>query len=375
MRLLLFSHGFGVRKDDRGLFTDIAVSLPNIQSTMFDYNDIDEMANTLTTAPFDEQTKKLRDIIAYTRATYPHATIDLICHSQGCVVAALLRPKDIRKIIFLAPPDHFESIDRKIEKMLQRPGAKIDKSGLVTYPRRDGSTTIIPKAYWDSRQDINPMKLYHDLAKQTDLVIVQADQDEVIGVTNFEELKNEAKIIHIATGHDFEGEARNEVASVVARELNENNMRTIDRDIVAALIFSKDSKLLMGMKDPQGGGVYADCWHIPGGGVDQDETQLEALRREILEEVGIDIALSKVTLADSQGAGETEKTLKDTGEKVTCKMQFYVYQVDVNKNAANIKTRPSDDLVKLEWVDLKQLNEYKLTPPSIALFERLGYMS
>ena len=34
-------------------------------------------------------------------------------------------------------------------------------------------------------------------------------------------------------------------------------MRTIHRTIVSALIFSKDGKLLMGMKDPKDGGVYA----------------------------------------------------------------------------------------------------------------------
>jgi len=151
-------------------------------------------------------------------------------------------------------------------------------------------------------------------------------------------------------------------------------MRTIHRTIVSALIFSKDGKLLMGMKDPRDGGVYSDCWHIPGGGVDEDETQEQALRREMFEEVGIDITDCKVALADDQGSGETEKTLKDTGEKVLCHMKFYVYHVDVEKNADEIKTQLSDDLVKLEWVELSQLDRYKLTPPSEKLFKRLGYL-
>lgn len=41
-------------------------------------------------------------------------------------------------------------------------------------------------------------------------------------------------------------------------------MREIERQIVSALIFSKDGKLFQGMKDPNKGGVYSDCWHIPG---------------------------------------------------------------------------------------------------------------
>ena len=151
-------------------------------------------------------------------------------------------------------------------------------------------------------------------------------------------------------------------------------MRTTHRTIVSALILSKDGKLLMGMKDPRSGGVYADCWHIPGGGVDEGETQKQALRRELLEEVGVDTNDCKVMLADDQGAGESEKTLKETGERVICKMQFNVYRVDVNKDAADIETKASDDLVKLEWVNLKQFKDYKLTPPSVVLFQRLGYL-
>jgi 8-oxo-dGTP diphosphatase len=148
-------------------------------------------------------------------------------------------------------------------------------------------------------------------------------------------------------------------------------MRTIERTIVSALIFSKDGKLLMGMKDPNGGGVYADCWHIPGGGVEDGETLEQALRREILEEVGLDISKANVSLADDKGRGQTEKTLKDTNEKVLCNMAFNVFRVDVGEDATAVVARPSDDLVKLEWVNLSNLNDYKLTPPWSALFKRL----
>lgn len=153
-------------------------------------------------------------------------------------------------------------------------------------------------------------------------------------------------------------------------------MRTIHRDIVSALIFSRDKKLLMGMKDTKSGGVYADCWHIPGGGLDEGEEQLETLRREVLEEVGIDITSYKTTLVDDTGEGESIKTLKDTGETVNCRMKFFVYKIEINdKNAEEIDVKLSDDLIKVEWVDLKDLNKYKLTPPSIRLFKKLGYMN
>ena len=149
-------------------------------------------------------------------------------------------------------------------------------------------------------------------------------------------------------------------------------MRIIHREIVSGLIFSNDEKLLMGMKDPEHGGVHPDCWHIPGGGAESGKTKEQALQREILEETGIDISNAKVRLADDQGSGQTEKTLKETGERVLCNMKFNVYRIDLDTIAEETPLNPSDDLPTLEWADTSKLSEYKLTPPSISLFERIG---
>lgn len=151
-------------------------------------------------------------------------------------------------------------------------------------------------------------------------------------------------------------------------------MKIIEREIVSGLIFSKDGKLLMGMKDPAHGGVYPDCWHIPGGGVEADETKEQALHREILEETGIDISNAKVRLADAQGSGQTEKTLKETGERVLCNMKFNVYRIDLDTDADQTPLNPSGDLPTLEWASLDKVSGYKLTPPSITLFKRLGFL-
>ena len=152
-------------------------------------------------------------------------------------------------------------------------------------------------------------------------------------------------------------------------------MRTINREIVSALIFSKDSKLFQGMKAEGKGGVYSDCWHIPGGGVDEGEDKITALIREIKEETGIDISLYKIELVDNFGKGESEKNLKDTEEKVLCKMNFYVYKIAIDdKYASEIKVELNDDLVKYKWFDLIDLKNIKLTPPSVELFKRLGYI-
>ena len=150
-------------------------------------------------------------------------------------------------------------------------------------------------------------------------------------------------------------------------------MREIEKTIVSALIFSKDGKLLMGRKDPAKGGVYPDCWHIPGGGVDAEETFEEALKREIKEEVGLDISPYSPVLIPEKGTGVAEKTLQDTGEKVLCKMEFNRFRVDINDKIANeIKLHLSDDLVEIRWFSPDELANVKQIPGGKEFFQKIG---
>lgn len=153
-------------------------------------------------------------------------------------------------------------------------------------------------------------------------------------------------------------------------------MRTIHREIATAIIFSKDGRLLQGRKDAKAGGVYADgYWHIPGGGVHDRETKEQALIREIKEEVGLDISRCIIKLVDDAGHGSSEKVLKQTGEKVLCIMHFNAYRIDLPMNAADTHVVPGDDIVEYRWTDIKtELANLKITPPSVELFKRLGYL-
>lgn len=146
-------------------------------------------------------------------------------------------------------------------------------------------------------------------------------------------------------------------------------MKTIHRDIVAALIFTADNKLFMGMKDPAGGGVYADCWHIPGGGVEAGETKIAALQRELVEEIGLEVMPDQLQLVEDDAVGESLKLV--AGEQVLCKMRFFVYRINLPLESTQVSIRLGDDLVKYEWVEISKLGSYKLTPPSVQTFTRL----
>jgi hypothetical protein len=216
---VIYSHGFGVQKDDRGLFTDIAVTLPKAKNILFDYNSVSESKNTLTVASLSQQAKKLTEIINETKVDDPDATIDIVCHSQGCVVVALAKPTGIRKVIFITPPASL-SMERMLKMFGSREGARVDVDGLSSFPRRDGSNTIVPSEYWKSLHDPKPISLYKDLSKATQLVIIKAKQDEVLADTDFSKLSMSIKLIELDGNHDFTGKERQVLVATITQALS-----------------------------------------------------------------------------------------------------------------------------------------------------------
>jgi len=181
--IIIYSHGFGVEKDDRDLFTDLASEFSSSLNIMFDYNLVDKANNTLIVTSLRQQSRKLTEEINKYFSKYPGSVIDLVCHSQGCVVAAASAPTAIRKTIFLAPPDNLDI--NKLNAKFNRPGSHIDINGESRLVRRDGTTTIVPKAYWDSIKNLQLFSLYNRFCKSTGITIIEATDDEVLGQTDF----------------------------------------------------------------------------------------------------------------------------------------------------------------------------------------------
>lgn len=215
--IIIFSHGFGVGKDDRGLFNDIALGLgSDFEAIMFSYNEVDELNNTITVKPLSKQAQMLNQQLESAAQKYPGAQINLICHSQGCVVAGIASPV-VDKIILLAPLMSL-GFERIIKNFSSREGTVINLEGQSVLAHKDGSKTLIGTEYVKELKAINPTELYEFLAQKNELTIVCATADEVLGAASYEGIDN-VRVVGIKTDHNFTGEARIELVEVIGKEL------------------------------------------------------------------------------------------------------------------------------------------------------------
>ena len=67
----------------------------------------------------------------------------------------------------------------------------------------------------------------------------------------------------------------------------------IDYRIHVIAIVEYEGQVLIGKKKHDPNHVFSDAWHIPGGKLEADESEEEALAREIKEEAGIYIKVNR----------------------------------------------------------------------------------
>lgn len=211
MKYLLFSHGFGVKKDSRGMFTDIASSFPNYKSVMFDYNVVNPDTNEVTVEPYSQQAKILASQIDKIYAVDPTASITLVGHSQGCIIPCLVTDIRLNKAILLAPPKHVGS------NMSRNQNVKPTPEGAIRIPRKDATTTIVTKAFIEELDDTNPPALYRYLAAQLPVKIVIAKQDEILKDSDFTGLSGVAEVVSVDGDHNFTGQDREGLIKALAK--------------------------------------------------------------------------------------------------------------------------------------------------------------
>lgn len=198
---VVYSHGFGVRKDDRGLMTDIAGSMPEFEHILFDYNELSDSDKTMRAASLSDQADKLNSQIDLLD---PDATVDVVAHSQGCISTAIAQPERVRHIVFITPPDNTDGA-RISEYFGSRPGSHMDMDGESRIPRRDGTTTIIPAEYWSDLKSIEVVPLYAKLAELCEITFIAARDDEVLDGPDFTSLDGLVDLRVLPGNHDFTG--------------------------------------------------------------------------------------------------------------------------------------------------------------------------
>ncbi len=212
--IVIYSHGAGVLKDDRGLFTYLANGLPEVESILFDYGIIDETLRTLTSRTIKEQAEMLTEIIRQTQANNPEAQIDIIAHSQGAVVAALAHPQTIRKVFFVAPAFDLD-INRTLDRYRDWPGTEINLDGLTRFPSIEGFMKVFPAEYWRERQSLQPFALYNAFAEHAEITAIIAKQDHILSAVDLRELSEKITVLSIDGDHEFSGAARQSLLDTI----------------------------------------------------------------------------------------------------------------------------------------------------------------
>ncbi|MBM7341125.1 pyrimidine (deoxy)nucleoside triphosphate diphosphatase [Pantoea coffeiphila] len=81
---------------------------------------------------------------------------------------------------------------------------------------------------------------------------------------------------------------------------------TNELEVVAAMIV-RDGMLLLAQRGPQGD--QSGLWEFPGGKVDAGESQPQALKRELMEELAIDAVIGDYIASESRVVGERKINL------------------------------------------------------------------
>ena len=140
------------------------------------------------------------------------------------------------------------------------------------------------------------------------------------------------------------------------------------KQLGAYAIVVKDEKILLIKKY---GGPYDGKLDLPGGTIEFGEKPEEALKRELLEEVGIEINSYKLFDAN---ATSFDWDYKEKLIKVHHVGIFYMIESYSNQIRTNVKVDAiNDDSMGAEWFDIASLKRSELSNIAIMELEKMEY--
>ena len=128
------------------------------------------------------------------------------------------------------------------------------------------------------------------------------------------------------------------------------------RIIVSTLIKCKDKYLFI--KQNKEGGAYQDCLHIVGGGLEDNETLEEAIKREVMEEVHIE--LQQVIPFDFDS-----DILMYKGEMTQLIFLRFIAEIEEFNGYAD------SDAKEILWLAKEEILNYKHNEPSMRFLKKL----
>ncbi|MCB1035277.1 MAG: nucleoside triphosphatase NudI [Acidobacteria bacterium] len=132
--------------------------------------------------------------------------------------------------------------------------------------------------------------------------------------------------------------------------------------VVPVLRNAQDEILLCRMAPDRG--VFPGQWGLPGGGMERGERMDEALRREIREELGIEITEIQPLLFKD---GLHHKTFPD-GSRRPIYMVFLLFHA----RAVSSELSLNDEFSDHAWARESDLRTYDLNVQTLDTFDRLG---
>ena len=143
-------------------------------------------------------------------------------------------------------------------------------------------------------------------------------------------------------------------------------MDTIVKTHVGAYgVIVKDDKITL-VKKARGG--YKGKLDLPGGGIEHTELPEEALKREIMEEAGINITNYKLLdVVATNIKWEMEPNLWEDLHHIGI-----LYTVDTNEHLLKNEAYRLDSNWAY-WYNIAELNKKELSPFTILALEKLGY--
>ena len=219
-KLIVYAHGFGVKRDSLDLFYDLAKSINNSVSVLIDLNLIEDAG--LTVNNLDIQFARIKHEITKFKNKYHNLELILIGHSMGCGLIAKYKIL-ADQVIFLAPT--VSDVENKLRpRLISREGSYYNSGeGMLYAKRTDGSTSKVPDSFFNVLKGEIWKNTYHSYIKfQPNIFLVVAGEDEILKAETKGILELKFKQIDIIEGadHNFLGESRKKMLSAVSGLLN-----------------------------------------------------------------------------------------------------------------------------------------------------------